>query len=347
MSHEHQSTRRRGRFTTALVAMVSMVALVVGCSGGTSTEDSASGTSTLTALDYGGLFNFPLVLAEREGILDKHGLQIKYVTASSGPAGVAALASGDVDFGENTLDGTLVARSKGIDLVEVTGQSTSAIWTLVARKDLMLPHLEQGFPAVMQDLKGKNIGIIARGASSDNIVRYLLDEAGLDPEKDVTLLPVGAPATSLPALKTGAVDALMLADPWVTKAVDIDDSAKMVVDLRTGSVPALDWSDGQYITARSTLDKKRGSFERLRVALGETYALMHDPANEGAVAKVMAEVVTDGDMPYAKAVMKNSEPHLGPTVKQGSVDRASQFLINLKLIDAAAKPNDFLWPYGG
>ena len=61
--------------------------------------------------------------------------------------------------------------------------------------------------------KGGKYGISKFGALTDFLTRYALRTAGLDPEKDVTILQLGGSPQSLPALEAGQIDAAILAAP--------------------------------------------------------------------------------------------------------------------------------------
>src|SRR5581483_5191012 len=58
-----------------------------------------------------------------------------------------------------------------------------------------------------EDLRGKKIGISEPGSSSDIATRTLLKRFNLDPDRDVTLVPVGSLANRTAALLSGAIDA--------------------------------------------------------------------------------------------------------------------------------------------
>jgi len=57
------------------------------------------------------------------------------------------------------------------------------------------------------DLKGKKIGVSSVGSSSDIATRAALKKLGLDPDKDVTIVPVGSAAQRTAAMLSGAIDA--------------------------------------------------------------------------------------------------------------------------------------------
>ena len=63
------------------------------------------------------------------------------------------------------------------------------------------------------DLKGKKIGVTTIGSQEDSVVRYLLKERGLNPERDVTVVAVGSAPTRLAALSKGFVQASTFIPP--------------------------------------------------------------------------------------------------------------------------------------
>ena len=60
----------------------------------------------------------------------------------------------------------------------------------------------------MQDLKGKIVGISSRGGSNDDLMlQIILQKNGLAPNKDVTVIIVGAQEESVIALRNGRIAA--------------------------------------------------------------------------------------------------------------------------------------------
>jgi len=68
-------------------------------------------------------------------------------------------------------------------------------------------------------LKGKMIGCTQIGAETYAVGRLLAKKAGLDPDKDVTLVPVSGMATMVSALENNRVQAVMAWQPVTLKLV--------------------------------------------------------------------------------------------------------------------------------
>jgi ABC-type nitrate/sulfonate/bicarbonate transport system substrate-binding protein len=64
------------------------------------------------------------------------------------------------------------------------------------------------------DLRGKIIGTAIPGDITNALARYVLkNKLGLDPTREVKIVPLGEPPNVLPALEKGVVDAAMLGTP--------------------------------------------------------------------------------------------------------------------------------------
>jgi hypothetical protein len=65
----------------------------------------------------------------------------------------------------------------------------------------------------LDDLKGKKIGLTTMGSQEDAVMRFLLKERGINPDRDVSFLAVGAAPTRLAALSKGVVHASVFIPP--------------------------------------------------------------------------------------------------------------------------------------
>jgi ABC-type nitrate/sulfonate/bicarbonate transport system substrate-binding protein len=118
-----------------------------------------------------------------------------------GPAGIAALVSGDVDYSGAGGSG-LRAAVKGAPLRAILYQTERPTWYLIVH-----PSITQ-----VSDLKGKRIGVALIGDSEDRFTTLFVERAGLS-AKDVTKISLGTnPGDKILALKSGGISAVVL-DP--------------------------------------------------------------------------------------------------------------------------------------
>jgi NitT/TauT family transport system substrate-binding protein len=145
----------------------------------------------------------PLVVAQKKGFFDPENLQPELVQIRPAVA-IPGLTLGSVDY-TTVLGSPIAARMRGIPLVITGVFADKPMDFLVGSRGIVTP----------KDLKGKIIGISALGTATHFLTVRVLKAIGLDPEKDVTLRPVGDEGLRLQALVTGLVQASLLGSQGV------------------------------------------------------------------------------------------------------------------------------------
>lgn len=144
-----------------------------------------------------------VLTAGAKGFFKDEGLENETIVIG-GPAGIAALVSGDVDFSGAGGSG-LRAAVKGAPLKAILYQTEKPTWYLVVH-----PSITQ-----VSDLKGKKIGVSLIGDSEDRFTTLFVERRGLS-AKDVTKISLGtSPGDRILAIKSGGVSAVVL-DPAAT-----------------------------------------------------------------------------------------------------------------------------------
>lgn len=216
------SGRGRIRRRSAMVALLSIVMTsLFACGSDEGGTTIADGSTRVRMTAYvGSLASLPVFVAIEKGFFEQHDIDPEIVSVESGVTAAQALIGGSVDVTSTGFAELLTARSKGQDIVFVAGCTTQTVGELVYSSEEGLAREADGYPGVIQDLKGKRIGISAVGATSYFWVRYLLSEAGLDPDKDVTLVPTGAFSAARSAMKAGQLDGFFSSNPTSAQVVD-------------------------------------------------------------------------------------------------------------------------------
>ncbi|HLG70217.1 MAG TPA: ABC transporter substrate-binding protein [Chloroflexota bacterium] len=187
-----------------------------------------------------------LYMAADAGIFQKNGLDATLQLVSGAPNAAAALISGQLQFAQFGGGAAMSSAANGADLV---------ILAIVVPVDQFVIY---GAPDIKTgaDLKGKKLGVVALGGSEDNIamragVRYV----GLDPDKDVSILPVGQDRVT--ALLNGSVDAATLTPP---DTLQVEPKGfHSVVDLAAAKLPHLGQStvaSRSYVNAHHDVAQK-------------------------------------------------------------------------------------------
>ena len=138
--------------------------------------------------------------ADARGFFREEGLDNETIVIG-GPAGIAALISGDVDYSGAGGSG-LRAAVKGAPLKAILYQTEKPTWYLITHPSIARPA----------DLRGKKIGVALLGDSEDRFTTLFVERAGLS-AKDVTKITLGtSPTDKILGVKSGAVAAVVL-DP--------------------------------------------------------------------------------------------------------------------------------------
>jgi NitT/TauT family transport system substrate-binding protein len=171
-------------------------------------------TKVRLATSTAGLDFAPIWIAQRKGYFKEEGIDFEHILTTGGAVTMAAVMNGDVQFVSTAASDVLVARSRGDRMFSVGIFPASLEWH-IADKWLESRGLAKSQIAKMtvaqkiQALKGATIGAVTVGGAPAQVVRYLLRQNNLKPDKDVRFAPVGAGSARVNALKNGQVDMIV------------------------------------------------------------------------------------------------------------------------------------------
>jgi len=214
-------------------------------------------------------------VAYRSGAFEKYGLKLNPVLI---PGGVTALQS-------------LMAKELFIQLT--AGPAAIRAWargakeiTFIGAVGNRLDYVIFANPAVRSanDLRGKRIGVSQLGASPDFIARLGLRHLGLNPDKDVIIVPVGSPGERWASLTAGQVQASLFQTPFTLRA------------RKAGYVPLLDFAtqDFPYIisgvlTTRSYIRSDRDTVMNFMRGLADGMDFYRNEKNRETVLRFLRE----------------------------------------------------------
>jgi len=154
------------------------------------------------------------ILAQDEGIFAKHGIDANVTLIPINTNIPPAIASDSIQIGGPTEPVFLQAVDGGLDLVAIAGASVMDPVGNQAIAAMTRPGL------TIKDAKdfiGKKVGAPGIGAFLHVLFRKWLIEKGVDP-KSVNFVEITFP-TQNDALKSGAVDAVVTAEPFTSRIV--------------------------------------------------------------------------------------------------------------------------------
>src|SRR4029079_9360371 len=158
----------------------------------------AAETTSITVLSYPERPpKLPLWLAQDAGLFEKYGLQVNIRAAKSSDDLIEGLKRDEAQIYAATANWIVSAIGDGKDLVFFANTGYSVL-KLVARPEI----------ARVADLKGKRVGTGECKSSRDRSARQAWQRVGLNPDRDVTLVPFGSRSIlRLNALLKGEIDA--------------------------------------------------------------------------------------------------------------------------------------------
>jgi NitT/TauT family transport system substrate-binding protein len=118
-------------------------------------------------------------------------------------AAVQALAGGTVDLNIASLTGLVNSI--------IAGQKFKAVWAGYNMANFEW-YAQPKYKSIAET-KGGRYGVSKFGSLTDSLTRFALRKAGLDPEKDVTILQLGGEAQTLGALLANQLDCTILSIP--------------------------------------------------------------------------------------------------------------------------------------
>jgi NitT/TauT family transport system substrate-binding protein len=230
--------------------------LTIGC---TATSDCAS---AMVAVD--------------QGIFAKHGLDAKMLLIGINSNIPAAIVSDSIQIGGPTETVFLQAVDGGLDLVAVAGAShmdpvSNEAIVAFARNGTTLKDAK--------DFVGKKIGAPGIGAFLQVLFVKWLVEKGVDP-KSVNFVEVTFP-TQNDTLKSGAVDAVLTAEPFVTRMTKAGTgyiAAHYAAELsRTEPIIS-------YVAARSFAEKNPQAIADFRAAIAEAAEIVNSDRDKASAS---------------------------------------------------------------
>ena len=143
---------------------------------------------------------FPVLVANDRGFFQKEGLTVEPIRINSAPTTYQALISGDVHAAAGAPTGLLPSHAQGADVVALGSWDNLVPYVWVTREKI----------TDVRDLRGKKIGVNRAGSKPWLIIHVLLQDAGIDPVRDLTLLQMGGGSQErVAALMRSGIDATL------------------------------------------------------------------------------------------------------------------------------------------
>ena len=212
-----------------------------------------------------------LYIAQERGFFRQEGL-LADVVQVRGNIGVTALLSGDAHAINNV--GTLIRAAERSDLpAKVLSQSLKKnLFWLVTK-----PEIKS-----LAELKGKTFGTTTFGGSQHLAALRLLQKAGLDPDKDITVVIGGDVPAQLQSLLSGVIQLVALSPPTVIVARD-----KFKLRIHGSTLEDLPNLQNGLAFSEKLIREKRDLVKRILRARSRAHRYLFE--NERGTAEVLAK----------------------------------------------------------
>jgi NitT/TauT family transport system substrate-binding protein len=240
---------------------------------------------------------FPQMLAADKGLFQKRGLKVEFIRINSEPTTYQALVFGDIQATSGAPVGLVLSQLQGIDIVSLGSWLNIVPYTVATREKI----------TDLKQLKGKKIGVNRLGGRSSLIFRVMLEDAGLDPFRDVTLLQLGGSQERLAALLSGGIDAGPVEATLEPKI--------LALGLNLYRAKRAPFVTGTTVIKRSYLNANRPALKRFMEAFLES--MQHIRRNKEDAVRTLAKILSTSDkqiLDHAyEDIVSTMEPTLVPS----------------------------------
>jgi ABC-type nitrate/sulfonate/bicarbonate transport system substrate-binding protein len=152
--------------------------------------------------------NSPIWVIEDRKLMQKQGVQPEIIAISASPTVLQALLANEIDAASISVTTLTSSRLAGADTVMIVGVVPTFVDHIVSLSNV----------TAVEQLKGKTAGVNRLGSTSDLGLRLALRKLGVDPEKDVKIIPTGGTAERFAALSKGITQFTIIPEPFLTQA---------------------------------------------------------------------------------------------------------------------------------
>ncbi len=199
--------------------------------------------------------NSPIWVIEDRKLLQKQGVQPEVIAINASPTVLQALLANEIEAASISVTTLASSRLAGADSVMILGVVPTFVDYIASLANITTP----------EQLKGKTAGVNRLGSTSDLGLRLALRKLGIDPEKDVKIIPVGGTAERFASLSKGLTQFTIIPEPFLTQAEKLGfHSLYKIADLK---IPF--WWNG-ILTREGIIKTKRPLLQKLVRAMVES-----------------------------------------------------------------------------
>ena len=217
----------------------------------------------------------PFAVATKLGWYAREGIAVDLVPVPGSGDCVRNVATRELDFSLPSVEPLAIARGQGMRAKIYYTAYQGNIYGLAVPAESSIRKIS--------DLKGKTIGVTAMSSGGVIVARAEAAAAGLDPEKDITIVAAGEAAKAAALVRSKQVDALSLFDTQYALMDNAGVKVRMLDDQTVAHYP----SNG-FLALEDALKSRR----RVAIGLARAYAkgTIFALANTEAGVRILYEV---------------------------------------------------------
>ncbi|HEX3760815.1 MAG TPA: ABC transporter substrate-binding protein [Kofleriaceae bacterium] len=217
----------------------------------------------------------PFAIAQKLGWFDKAGIKVELVPLPGSTDCVKLVATKEVQVSLASMEPLAIIRPQGVKAKFFYTAYQGNIYGIAVPADSPVKS--------MADLKGKRIGVTSMASGGVVVARALVKQAGLDPDKDVSIVVAGEGAQTAALLRSHQVDALSQFDTQYALAASAGARLRLLDHPEIKKFP----SNG-FVALEDYLKTSRADAVALArgYAMGTVFAI----ANPEAAVRILWEV---------------------------------------------------------
>jgi len=328
-----------------LIHIIAAAATVLACG----TASAQGHGEVLKFQDYpstGG--NLLIRVAIEKGYCEKYGIKCVLQSVPSAPLGLQVLTAKSIDVSMTPLSVQVAATLRGAKVRAIAGGVVDNVGKMVVRNEALGPNADKNFPDAIRDLKGKKIGVTARGGSAELQVQFLMEKAGMK-ASDVTIVAVGGANTAMSSLLSGQIDAAFTYEPAASMC-KIGKKCKVVYDASADKNPpeifATNGAQQNMVMRQEMIDEHPELADAVIKAATDAQQFLQDPKNFDEVIKI-SEKYFKLQLPQAAEItaasMHYNIPASRVTISRSAVKATVDLMLYQKALPKAVPVEDLLY----
>ncbi len=287
-------TGRAVKVVSGAVALLCATVTLSACGSDSGSGDSAQVGGKLTPVTFAmaspswNAGYAVMAVVEAEGFYEQEGLKVTTNLFPSATQAAQQVAGGGADLGLMTVEPVAIGHDKDLNLAYFSSYWAKWIYSLQVPDGSAVKSIA--------DLEGKKIGVSAVASSGATFARTAMKLNGMS-ENAASLVPIGAGAQQINAIKSGQVDVLAL---WDIQYQSVKNAGVTLTPL-----PVKETTDawgGGFAATRKNLEAKKDVLERFGRAVAK--AFVFSKANPEAAIRDLWKLhpETRGSDPEEKAL---------------------------------------------